>query len=91
MSTLASAGARTYAPNIPTIVARYDLNSREALIATIADRPDGKKTAAITRVKRAGDGSLRRMAVLEFGAHRTQAIASLIDEILRELVRRNDG
>ena len=88
-TTLAPAGAQTYAP---TIVATYELNPFESFVATISERPDGRRVASISRVKRTPDGLLRRMAVLEFGLHRTLAIASLVDEILRATAGEpNDG
>ena len=68
-----AAGARTYAPpktKAPTTIAEYPLNPFESFVATISERPDGRRTASISRIKHTPDG-LRRMAVLEFGTHRT--------------------
>lgn len=70
MPTLAHTGATGRAPArsvVPAVVAEYPLSPFESLIATLSERRDGRRVAAITRIKRTGDGSLRRMTVFEFG------------------------
>jgi hypothetical protein len=76
--------------NTPAIVASFQLNEDELFTATITERANGRRTAALVRVKRTADG-LHHHAVFEFGEHRAQAIASLLDEILRALNKRADG
>jgi hypothetical protein len=93
MPTSAPAGARTRVPsrnNVPAIVASLQLSANEQLAATITERSDGRRTAALIRCKQTADG-LHHHAVFEFGEHRAQAIASLIDEILRALNKGTNG
>jgi hypothetical protein len=89
----APAGAEGYAPSqteLPSVVAEYGLGPFESLVATLSTRRDGRRVAAIVRVKNTPDG-LRRMACLEWGEHRTIAVASLIDELLRAIAKRDGG
>jgi hypothetical protein len=58
----------------------------ESLVATLSTRRDGRRVAAIVRVKNTPDG-LRRMACLEWGEHRTIAV----DELLRAIAKRDGG
>ena len=86
-----AAGARTYVPpprNEPTIIASFDLNPFEAFAVTLTERNDGRRTAALVRVKRTPDG-LRRLSAFEFGTHRLLAISSLIDELMRAVATRD--
>jgi hypothetical protein len=63
------------------------INPREALRAEICTI-NGGPVVRLSRVKRTAAGNEKRTgSVLEFGAHRTRVVASLIADIERELGR----
>jgi hypothetical protein len=89
-ATSASAGALPRAPATSSrsiVVGEFELSPFESFVAEIYQR-HGRRVVAISRVKYGAAGP-RRSAVFEFGEHRAQAVASLIDEVLRAIAARN--
>ena len=94
MPTLAAqAGARSCAPsprNEMSVIAEFPLSPFESFIAAVNIRDDGRRVASISRIKHV-NGGLRRQSSFEFSEHHIEAIASLIDEIMRSIAQRNGG
>jgi len=93
----ASAPVRVVAPSVipsrdnsdgVTVVAEFPLSPFESFAATLRRGADGRQIAAISRIKYGADG-VRRCGCLEWGAHRTHAVASLLDELLRAIADRS--
>jgi hypothetical protein len=68
----------------PDIVAEFPISDFESFIVTLDRRRNGRRTAALVRVKRTDTG-LRVLNAFEFGTNRILAISSLIDELARAI------
>jgi hypothetical protein len=71
-------------PQASITVSEFPLNHHQCFRAEIIMR-DGKPTVSIARWKKTPAGARRTGQSLEFGAHRTAAVSSLLIEVQRVL------
>ena len=68
----------------PRFIAEYEVSHHDVIRAEIIER-QGKPVVTLSRWKRSPNGDKRSGQAFEFGAHRTEGVANILNSVLLSL------